>query len=499
MRAFLTLLTCLLYAILFWQLQGLPFQDLPNHLSRSFLIGQLLFQSSAPSYFHFEWMFCPYLLGDLVLAFLLQWTPLEVAGKIWILACLFFPVVSLYVYLRAKAVDSIGRSIVLLCSLYLFTNWFWLSAYTNYCLGIGGLFLTLSAWETCQSPHGKRLVQLCSSVGFVVGLIACYLMHLSAFLFCSVIIFSQTCWRWATKQLSFGQAMIRLIPSGVLGGTHLANQVSGPSEVVVWRTAWDKVCALGVAFLRFDYPLDFAFFFAFSVLVVYIRFQHSTELPSQQRQVFINNNRRELLVILFFLFLTYCALPREVGTAQDIDIRVVPLLFVFAILLVLPQVSMSVIAARISIGVSLVLAIGNVLYLYAELKPHSDFLVSYHAALKQIPTHQTLLPISTRPDDGRIQTSLHAGTLYNAIGQGVTPYIFSKNVSGKQIAYFSYQHDLYTPYQFWYLRNMEVDWSAVADTYDYLLLTKPFDISRLGGLKYKEVFSNKAVTILRRE
>ena len=142
------------------------------------------------------------------------------------------------------------------------------------------------------------------------------------------------------------------------------------------------------------------------------------------------------------------------------------------------------------------LAIANFAYVLTELSRHNSYLLKINDAVRKIPAHQFVLPITTTPEQGRIQTGLHNGALYTAWGEGITPYIFNSAL-GEPVTFFHYKSILYHPFQFWYARNMPVDWSKVESTYQYVVITKPFDSRRIQLPHAVNYFENSAAVVLK--
>jgi hypothetical protein len=148
---------------------------------------------------------------------------------------------------------------------------------------------------------------------------------------------------------------------------------------------------------------------------------------------------------------------------------------------------------------SAVLALLNLYFLTTSLAPKERFLTQYLEALREIPFGQRVLPVATLPDTGRIQIAQHPAETYMTFGAGMAPYVFSENTSGDQFAYFRYLGSPYMPAIHWYQRNLEIDWQKIANEYNYIIVTRPFDRSRLQLAKLSETFSNEAATIFRIE
>ncbi len=137
------------YLALFWMLDGLPFQDLPNHLTRTVIEIDLLVHGGSRfgHLFAFEPQFSPYLGGDALLAGLVAAFGQSAAGKLWLIAVASSLPLSLVVYLRVTRHTSSSILIAFFLSLYLTTDWFFVMGFHHYRLALAFVLLALSAWE----------------------------------------------------------------------------------------------------------------------------------------------------------------------------------------------------------------------------------------------------------------------------------------------------------------------------------------------------------------
>jgi hypothetical protein len=63
--------------------------------------------------------------------------------------------------------------------------------------------------------------------------------------------------------------------------------------------------------------------------------------------------------------------------------------------------------------------------------------------------------------------------------QVLFPYLFSGN-TGQSMTYFRYVDLPYRPDDNWYMQGPPlVDWHRIACTYQYILVTRPFDLQRI--------------------
>jgi len=512
------------YVCLWLFLREMPFQDLPSHVARSYFIGNLIRDPSFNSHFQFEFQFRPYILGDLLLALILQFVTIETGGTLWTIFCFISLPLGLLFYMKGRGNHPFEIIFVLLVATYLATSWFFLACYANYCIGVGLAFAALSVWDRwSQSLSSGSLSSSSLSSGslsssslssgslssssaknkifwfllYAVTVVTCYLFHLASFFFLGIMIFVASCVRLHNISNRYFFIIVSLLPLAVISMTHVFNEhyASDADESWAFRTVSMKIFAVGTMFVRFRYSLDIALFVFFIILLTFLVYQWLKNTP-QRKEVL--SKKRESLFITGSLLLGYAILPVAVGPASDVDGRALPFLFSFLALSLADGMEFDLKKNNTLLMGALFLSIINFGYLAYFLNQHNHFLKDYRTVLNQIPKHKTVLPIATRQDDGRVQTSLHLGELYSISHRGLTPYIFSQNTAGKLFGYFSYVNDMYAPNLFWYIREDKahpVDWTKVADTYDYLIITKPYDRDRIGLDVLNQLYENRAAVV----
>ncbi len=501
MWLFLSTLTLVAYVLLWWQFPSLPFQDLPNHITRSAVILGLITEGSFQEFFSFTPQFKPYILGDIVLAYLLKFLTLERAGMFWVSIAFLSPLIGIFVYARVRKFNDTATAFVLIVCTYLASHWYFLTGYASYCIGVGMTLLTLAAGESAlNAMQGWRTWRAVGcTLLFYFGSVTCYLMHLASFFFLMIIFGSVLCLRFLAKRVSLPQAALFGAPLAILLAYHLVQD--NPSDSA--HNAWEypqfvtKIVAVGTMFIRFNKSIDIALFIVFTLItlppVIYC-------LRQLRLRDFFHADEwwgsRELLAIALMLALSYVALPWRMDTATDVDRRALPFFFFFLVLIV-GNCWARLSTQRFSrLSFALLLTVSNLFYLIHYLEKHHQFLEHYHEARRAIPPGKVVLPIVTRPDEGRIQSAAHPGLLYVISGNGLTPYLFSENLAGAQFSYFRYNEDRYTPAIFWYLRNEMVDWNKIRDTYDYLFVTLPFDEARFPMSELETAYANESAALL---
>lgn len=480
------------HIVLFLSLPAAPLLDLPNHLVRSWAIGEQL--AGRPSPFIFEFMFMPYVLGDLLLASALSFFSWHTVETLWMVACYISMPIGVWFYCRSLRLEAGIADTALVFSAYASANWFFLSGFANFCLSIGLVFSAAAAWECLSKAAGVRKMLL--YVVCLVLVLLCYLLHLAAFVFAGAIVAGST----LSRVLGRRQTILSAFGSGAIFVAvlvlHLCIQQDAPDISSPWqhRGLLQKPLAIGSMYVRYNARVDAVLLLAiFGGLLVLALW------PSRQERQLNLSGLREVLMILATLTLVYLVLPVKADPAYGVDSRALPYMSIAGLLALLLLVQ-SHGAARLKrarklvFGVSLV----SLVYLVPFMRAHANFVSELDDAWQQIPIGQSVLPVATVPDIGRVQPALHRAELYTIERGGFVPYVFSFDTAGGQIRYFRYEQTYpYAPDIKWYLRREEIRWSEVALIYSYLFITKPYQEERLSELNFDLVYENDAAAVLK--
>ena len=124
-------------------------------------------------------------------------------------------------------------------------------------------------------------------------------------------------------------------------------------------------------------------------------------------------------------------------------------------------------------------------------------MTAYRAAIDTIPEGRVILSIDSQPGDGDTWPLRHAGSFYAADRNGYTPYLFSQKTGGGPSGYFSDLSTIYRPAQNWYLKQEQPDWAELVETYDYVIIGKPWSRERLDLSHLELQFENEVATVFR--
>src|SRR3990172_8868817 len=206
------------YAALLWSLDGLPYEDFPNHLSRAVVVADLLFHAGQRfrDLFTFKLALNPYILGDLALASMVEVLGPYAAGRLWMVLVAASLPLSLMVYLRATGHSAYGILVAGMVGLYLGTDWFFVNGFTGFRLAVAATILTSAAW-TVYLRTGSGWVYL----GYLAVLIAGYLTHFSALIFSAAAVGTISAVALRSGRAPPPRLLLGALPFVVLFGWHL--------------------------------------------------------------------------------------------------------------------------------------------------------------------------------------------------------------------------------------------------------------------------------------
>ena len=482
-----------LYALFFCTLTSLPFLDLPNHATRAFFIGELLQQPQRLLNFEFHPHFMPYILGDLVFAGILRVLPFYPGTLLWFVTLLVAVPLSIQFYLRTRHENGETVLIFLLVTPFFATTYFYLSGYINFAFGFPLSFLTLAFWERFARSRGQSIG---AYLTFCALATATYAVHLAPFFFLCVFIGLGAGCRLLSRRLSFPRFVLSALPLCTIVVSHVLNHHLGATPDTPWeyRTIVEKLLALSGAFVRYNYTVD-------TLMVVYLGVACALILWASRaaisRSRYKEAEMAEIAVLSAVLVTLFFVLPIGFGPAGDVDIRALPYTAVVALLHVCRLASPEVLRRYWVRSVCFFLSFANLGYLACYLVPINAHVAGFTEALDTVPAEQNLLGISTRPAYGRLHFSLHTTEIYMTTRGGFVPYVFSYNSSQDQLGYFQYKRYPYAPSMFWYDRWEPVDWNRLRQTYDYVLIEKPYDPKRVELDHLDRIFENDDAVLFR--
>ena len=313
-----------------------PFVDYPNHLARYSLLA-----TGGNSFYAVQWKPLPNLAGDHLVPLLAQVLPLELAGKLFLVA-IFALFLGGAVWLNRSA--SGNWRLWPLLSVALLYNRSLLWGFINYLFGLGVALCGAALWLQLE-PARTWLRLLVSSL---IALI-CYFSHIAAFGVYALIIFGlEAAPAYAELRAHAGVALWRraatdaaqfLIPAGLmLVWWHSAT--GGVSYAKVWR----KADTLFSVFDNYSRPFDISCFALFLILFAGLAWCRRLNLLHR------------MVPAVAIILAAYLLLPSQLLSGSGADHRMAVALFVLLIASTAPRFPSRRFANFLGIAIIVVLA-----------------------------------------------------------------------------------------------------------------------------------------------
>ena len=469
------------YAAMFAWLSPLALQDFPNHLARVRVMVDLLFHHGAQfgGQFELHFLAIPYLLGDLALATATRFLGVTHAAVFWsILTFLSLPA-GLLVYLSTTRLRPDAKAMLVLLSLYIATDWFFLVGFLEYRIGVAMTLVVLALAERFRmQPTAQRMTL------YAVVLFAGYLTHLTTLVFATTLLGTIGVWRMLTKQTRLPVEAALLLPCGALLVWHFGftGVYRRPEDLVenpyVWGTIELKLAGLIGEFQRYNPRWDQLMLMALVAAVTcHVGY-------FWRRKVRPPVASMEFLVLAGCMLGVYFVLPMGYAEAYYVDVRALPFVSLFLLLGLLSLVPADSAGSTgkpvLGLLFAVVLVAGNFLYLAKHMQGQKQWLAQYRSVIAAVPPSSWVLPIYTHAAEGKVVPLLHTFAFASIDRDAVIPYLQTGDTGNPQ-KYLRYRRRPYAPDQLWYgnLPPSPVDWATVACEYQYLLVTKPFNPARL--------------------
>lgn len=484
----------LAYVAFFAQLTALPYQDFPNHLARAVVIADLLFHEGAQfgQVFDFQVLPLPYILGDLLLAGLVELAGPTAAGAMWTLLVLGSLPAALLCYLKALRISRNGQLLAMLLSLYLTTDWFFLLGFMQFRLGLALMILALAIAELLR----QRFTAV-GYLGYALLIGAAYETHLTAIVFLAPALGITAVLRRAHGLTTIRREILLLLPVLALLGWHFGyvNRVYSEGSDQDYPFEWGglgwKYWRLPLELLRDHSKTSKILLALFACAVAWGLWRHL------RWRNFVQPVILESLALVLAFGGLYLVLPSQYSDASYVDVRALAPLALFALLATLQLRDLQP-ARRLSfaIPVALVLGIANLAWIANYSREHDEWGRGYREIVASIPRGAYVLPVHTGQMEEDLSPRLHMGSFVVTDRGAVSPRLFSGK-SGSHMKYFRYKQALYNPPEFWYgeTDGESVEWRAVACHYQYLLVDAPFDAERI-AVKTTTVARNESAALL---
>lgn len=457
------------YVALLLRLDGLPYQDVPNHVARAVITSDLLFDGGRRfgDRFTFQPMLAPYILHDLGLAALVRVLGPYLAGCAWMVLSLLSLPAAVAAFLRIRGYTR--HTIVLACvlCLYLGTDFTFVTGFTSYRLALALTLLSLAAWHAYLESGSRRAL-----AGWVGGLLGGYLLHLSAPFFAgfAAVALAGLAARRRGRELALPTAVLPRVALGLaplllLAVWHLRTAGVAPPGETSLQPPLEKLTGTFLPFHRYDLPTEAGLFLLLAAALALA----ARGWRTAGREAIAP----ALLALLFFAL--YAALPYGQAYISYIDLRALPFAWLFVVIAALGVAD----RARPSWAVAalaLALVAANLAVLSGHLLRHDAVMRDYRRIAAQVPENANFAPVVTRPRDGTTNPYLHAGNFATIERGARSPYLFSAGVT----TYFRPRVYISAPSEFWYQKGIRPnDGVALACAYRYLLVLTPMDWRRL--------------------
>ena len=478
-------------------LGGAPMQDLPDHLMRAHVMGDLLFNRGVEfgELFAVKLDFSPYVGGDLLLASLDRAIGTAWAGRVWIAALIGLLPLSVGFALRRLGASAVAASTAGLLALYVATDHFFILGFANYLLGVTCAFFTYG-WF-CTAARTSRAG---AYVALALLFLLCYAVHLTALIFISVITAASAAFWVLTGKVSWKRAAALLAAPVLLvvvqlvtaAGMDLIGQAAhivsaalhpGAGAASGWR-AISKIVGLAFPAERFNLAADavlFALLIATAIFPMLLAWPRALGASA------------EPLLIGCALVLLYLVTPHTLGGVWYVGVRPLQYALLFLIIAGVRSAELHPGVQRAQFALALIVALVNLVYLSVYMLPANAAMERYQALTASIPRGTTVLPIDTLPVH-YYRPFLHAGAYATLNAHARTPYLFAAD-NTPQMYYFQYRGRPYAPDENWYSANASVPWDRLMREYQYVLVTVPWAAQKI-PIAYTVVAQNDAVALL---
>jgi hypothetical protein len=451
-----------------WSAAFPPLLDYPNHLARSFVLAHLNDPAFTFSRFYrADWGAYPYLGMDASLAVLGRMFPIETAGRVFLSLCALALPGAAWFFLRQV---NPGEDATALWTLLIAGNVFFLEGFLNFDLSLAVGLLALGLWLRWLAKPG-----IVRWIAALTAFTALYFTHLLGFGIAGLIVAAYLAFdRRAFRDWIWSGALA--LP-GVTFYLH-SSRVGLGVQKIIFHGLDEKLDSLGMILHGYSPALDWISLAALGAWFLAACWRNP-EFRWHSRW----------LGIAAFLFALFWAIPWMWGQGSDLDIRVLPVLFV-------------VILATASVGrrakwlaaIPLLLFAARTVSLTQHFAGVQPALAGLARSFDVIPRGALVLPI-VEGDQDPIERPFTHFWAYGVIRRGLfSPYLMDE--PGETPMRISY--DSYTPEGLWNLVYDEPpDWKQVQNDYDYVWA---YDVPRfsagLAGIG-ERVYSYGALEVYR--
>lgn len=422
-----------------WTVPFPPLLDYPNHLARAFVLAHVNdAHFSFRNFYRADWGAYPYLGMDASLAVLGRVFPIETAGRVYLSLCALALPGAAWFFLRHAQPKSDSAFLWTLLIAY---NVFFLEGFLNFDLSIAVGFVALGLWlRWLAAPSRGRWIAA------LAAFTALYFTHLIGFAIAGLVVMAYLAlsrraflyWLWSGA----------LALPGVAFYLHSSRVGLGVKDIVFH--SWSEKFGSLEMILHGYWPwLDWISLAALAAWFVAASWRN----PEFRLDY-------KWLAIAVFLFGLFWAIPWEWGDGSDLDIRVLPFLFV----VLLATVSTGR-RARLLVAIPVLLFFVRTVSVAREFREAQSELEGLARSFDAVPRDALVLPI-VEGDEDPIERPFTHFWAYGVIRRGwFSPYLMdAPGETPMRII-----HDSYTPDGFWDLTyDAPPDWQQVQSDYDYV-------------------------------
>ena len=423
-----------------WIVAFPPLLDYPNHLARAFVLAHLNdSQFSFRQFYRADWGAYPYLGMDASLAVLARLFSIETAGRVYLSLCVLALPAAVWFFLRQAQPKAEAAALWALLIAY---NVFFLEGFLNFDLSIAVGFFALGLWlQWLARPGTWRWIAV------LVAFTALYFTHLLGFAIAGLVVIAYLAlsrrpirdWLWSGA----------LALPGVAFYLH-SSRVGLVANKIIFHGLEDKLDSLGMILHGYWPWLD-----GISLAALAAWF-----LAAWWRNPEFRWDRKWLAIAAIF-FALFWMIPWMWGQeASDLDIRVLP--FLFVAILTTARIGRR---AKTLVAIPLLLFVARTVSVTRHFGEAQPALAGLARSFDAVPRGALVLPI-VEGDEDPIDRPFSHFWAYGVIRRGwFSPYL--KDAPGETPMRIIY--DSYTPDGFWNLVYDETpDWQRVQNEYEYV-------------------------------
>lgn len=451
-----------------WSVAFPPLLDYPNHLARAFVLAHLNDSHfSFSQFYRSDWGAYPYLGMDASLAVLGRMFPIETAGRVYLSLCLVALPAAAWFFLRQAQPGAEGASTWALLIAY---NVFFLEGFLNFDLSLAVGLFALGLWLRWLARPGTG-----RWIAALFAFTALYFTHLLGFGIAGLIL---------AAYLALSRSPLRdWLRSAALALPGLAfylhsSRVGLSAGKIVFHGWEDKLDSLGMILHGYWPWLDWISLGALAAWFVVASWRN----PEFRWD-------KKWMAIAAFLFVLFWAIPWMWGEGSDLDIRVLP--FLFVAILATAHVGPR---AKLLVAIPLLLFAVRTVSVAHHFKEAQPALAGLARSFDAFPRGALVLPI-VEGDEDPIERPFTHFWAYGVIRRGwFSPYLMdAPGETPMRII-----HESYTPDGFFDLVYDEVpDWQQVKNDYEYVWA---YDVPRFSAALAaigERIYSSGALEVYR--